>query len=169
LAKKEGRRASLAMTSIASQGVSLNAVPALCEAYLDRRIIVGETEQDIRDEMQRLVEGKDASWEFDTVRRTTWTGEQLVYEPFHLAWETSREHPITKAFVQACQDVYGEQPKKFDYWDFSTDAVAVVDLGVPTLGFGPGEYKLAHMRDERCETRQITEACAVYRALINRL
>jgi putative selenium metabolism hydrolase len=169
LAKKESRRASLAMTSISSKGVSLNAVPAQCEAYLDRRIIVGETEQGIREEMQRLVDGKDASWEFDTVRRTTWTGEQLVYEPFHLAWETSREHPITRAFMQACQDVTGILPDKFDYWDFSTDAVAVVDLGVPTLGFGPGEYKLAHMRDECCETRQITEACAVYRALINRL
>ena len=42
-------------------------------------------------------------------------------------------------------------------------------MGVPTIGFGPGEYKLAHMTDERCAVDKIEEACQVYCRLIGEL
>ncbi len=37
------------------------------------------------------------------------------------------------------------------------------------IGFGPGEHKLAHMRDEKCAVSQIIEACAVYADAIEHL
>ena len=46
---------------------------------------------------------------------------------------------------------------------------ALAAMGIPTIGFGPGEYKLAHMRNERCAVAKIKEACDVYRALISEL
>jgi len=42
-------------------------------------------------------------------------------------------------------------------------------MGVPTIGFGPGEYKLAHMRDERCAINKIIEAYLIYCQLIKEL
>ncbi len=42
-------------------------------------------------------------------------------------------------------------------------------MGIPTIGFGPGEYKLAHMTDERCAVGKIEEACDVYASLIREL
>ena len=42
-------------------------------------------------------------------------------------------------------------------------------MGIPTIGFGPGEYKLAHMKDERCAVGKIKEACEVYCHLIKLL
>ena len=71
--------------------------------------------------------------------------------------------------MAAYADVFGRAPQEFDFWDFSTNAVAVVALGIPTIGFGPGEHKLAHMRDEKVEVRQIVDACAVYATAIGRL
>lgn len=44
-----------------------------------------------------------------------------------------------------------------------------VSLGVKTIGFGPGEYKLAHMRDERCDPNQVVQACEFYTNLIKNL
>jgi acetylornithine deacetylase/succinyl-diaminopimelate desuccinylase-like protein len=44
-----------------------------------------------------------------------------------------------------------------------------VPAGIPTIGFGPGDSRLAHMRDERCEINQIVEACAFYTRFIDRL
>jgi putative selenium metabolism hydrolase len=164
-----GKTGTLVMSQISSTSVSLNAVPSACEAYLDRRMVVGETEQTIRDEMERIIAGKNASWEIDRLHRKTWTGEELTYEPFHLAWEISLEHGLAKRFIAAYAETFGKQPEKYDFWDFSTNAVALIRLGIPTIGFGPGEHKLAHMRDERCEVRQIGEACEVYRRVIGKL
>lgn len=169
LMQKAGRRGTLVMSQISSTSVSLNAVPSECEVYLDRRMVVGETEQDIRTEMDRLIAGKNASWEIGTLRKSTWTGQPLVYEPFHLAWEISLQHDLARAFIDAYGQVYGRAPEDFNYWDFSTNAVASVGLGIPTIGFGPGDAKLAHMRDEKCPVDQIIEACALYARAIGKL
>jgi acetylornithine deacetylase/succinyl-diaminopimelate desuccinylase-like protein len=89
-----------------------------------------------------------------------------VYEPFHLAWKIEIDHPLTKACIDAYSKIFGSAPTAFDFWDFSTNAVTPVSLGIPTIGFGPGEYKLAHMRNERCAVRQIVEASNFYSQLI---
>jgi putative selenium metabolism hydrolase len=169
LMQKAGRKSTLVLSKISSTSVSLNAVPSACEVYIDRRMVVDETEQTIRDEMDRLIAGKHATWEIGTLHRSTWTGQELTYEPFHLAWEISLQHPLLKAFIEAYTETFGHSPDKYDYWDFSTNAVALIRLGIPTIGFGPGEYKLAHMRNEKCEVNQIIDACAVYVRVIHML
>ncbi len=169
LMKTDGRKGTLVISQISSQSVSLNAVPFACEIYLDRRTVVGETETVISAEMDKIIAGKNATWEVGTLHRTTWTGEPLVYQPLHLAWETDRDHAITQAFIAASTEISGKAPDQFDYWDFSTNAVAVVGSGIPTIGFGPGEYKLAHMCNEKCATSQIIDACRTYAQVINNL
>lgn len=169
LMRPGGRTGTLVLTRISSSGVSVNAVPAECEVYLDRRLVVGETEQTIHAEMERITAGKNACWELGTLHQTTWTGEALTYEPFHLAWEISLDHDLTRACMAAYRDVFGHAPAQFDYWDYSTNAVALVRLGIPTIGFGPGEYKLAHMRNEKCAVQEIVDACAFYTRLIGRI
>src|SRR5215216_2351858 len=86
LMKKEGTKPTLVMSRISSTSASLNAVPSACEVYLDRRIIPGESEEAIRQEMDRLVEGKQATWEVGTLHRISWTGLEITYQPFHTAW-----------------------------------------------------------------------------------
>jgi len=169
LMRKEGLHATLVMTNISSLGASLNAVPSECEAYLDRRMIPGETEADIRSEMEQLTRGKNASWEVGSLQRKSWTGMDISYEPFHLAWKIDLDHELSKACLAAYQDVFGNEPSEYVYWDFSTNAVTPVSMGIPTIGFGPGEYKLAHMRDENCEVSQILEACKFYTRLIHNI
>jgi putative selenium metabolism hydrolase len=160
---------TLVMSRISSTSASLNAVPSECEVYLDRRIVVGETEENIKDEMDKIIKGKNATWEIGTLHRKTWTGMDVTYEPFHLPWEIALDHKLSKAFIDSYKEVFGEEPKKYDFWDFSTNAVTTVSMGIPTIGFGPGEYKLAHMIDERCKVSQIVDACSIYTDVINRL
>lgn len=169
LFKKEGAHGTLVLSNISCQSVSLNAVPSECQIYLDRRLAPGETEQTVRDEMTRIIEGKDATWEVDTIQRKTWTGEPITYRPLHPAWEISLESDLARAFINASTEVLGQEPQDFEYWDFSTNAVATVSLGIPTIGFGPGEHKLAHMRNERCEINQILTAYLVYSHVIHAL
>lgn len=168
LMRKAGPRGTLVMSSISSTSVSLNAVPSECEVYLDRRLVVGETEETIKREMAKILDGKNAEWKLGTLQRRSWTGLDISYEPFHLAWEIDLNHELAKACVAAYQENFGDAPA-FDYWDFSTNAVTPVSMGIPTIGFGPGEYKLAHMLNENCAVSKIVDACGFYARLIGRL
>ena len=169
LREKDGLRGTLVLSRISSVSASLNAVPSECEIYLDRRMVPGETGDDVRWEMEQLIQGKNATWEVGTLHRKSWTGMEIHYEPFHLAWRIDTDHELTKACMAAYRDQFGAEPGGFEFWDFSTNAVTPVSLGIPTIGFGPGEYKLAHMRNESCEVRQIVDACGFYARLIQKI
>ena len=169
LTKKGEMRGTLVMSRISSVSASLNAVPSECEVYLDRRIIPGETENDIRREMDQLIKDKNASWEIGTLHRKSWTGMEITYEPFHLAWKIDLSHELAKACIAAYQENFGSEPNQYDFWDFSTNAVTPVSMGIPTIGFGPGEYKLAHMRNESCKVDQILDACSFYARVIEKI
>jgi len=169
LMEKDGLRGTLVMSRISSVSASLNAVPSECEVYLDRRMIPGETEDDIRQEMEQLIKGKNATWEVGTLHRKSWMGMEIKYEPLHLAWKIDISHDLAKACIAAYKENFGNEPSEYDFWDFSTNAVTPVGMGIPTIGFGPGEYKLAHMRNENCKVNQILDACSFYTRVINRI
>ncbi len=169
LMKKGKFGGTLVMTRITSQSASLNAIPSECEAYLDRRIVPGETQEDIQREMEQIIAGKNASWEIGTLYRKSWTGMEIRYEPFHLAWQIDLDHELTKACISAYEETFDQLPKEYVFWDFSTNAVTPVGMGIPTIGFGPGEYKLAHMTNEICKTSQIVEACDFYTRVIKNI
>jgi putative selenium metabolism hydrolase len=169
LMKKDGPRRTLVMSRISSTSASLNAVPSECEVYLDRRMVPGETEEAIKQEMDQIIQGKNATWKVGTLHRKSWTGMDINYEPFHLAWKIDLEHELTRACIAAYHENFGSAPTEYDFWDFSTNAVTPVSMGIPTIGFGPGEYKLAHMYNEHCKVSQIIEACSFYTSLIHKI
>lgn len=169
LAPKDGLRGTLVMSRISSTSASLNAVPSECEVYLDRRTIPGETEEAIKQEVEQLIKGKNAAWEVGVLHRKSWTGLEVRYEPFHPAWKIDRNHDLTQACLAAYRETFGDNPADHVFWDFSTNGVTPVSLGIPTIGFGPGDSKMAHMRNESCEVHQILDACQFYARVIQKV
>ncbi len=168
LMREAAPRGSLVMSRISSTSASLNAVPSECEVYLDRRMVPGETEDTIQKEMAEIIRGKNATWEVGTLYRKSWTGMEIKYIPFHLAWKIDLDHELAQACAAAYLENFGRDPSGYDFWDFSTNAVTPVSMGIPTIGFGPGEYKLAHMDNENCQVNQIVEACGFYTRVIQK-
>ena len=166
LSARPGPHGTVVLSDISCVSASLNAVPSSCSIYLDRRLALGETLDQVRGEMDALIQGRDAHWEVGTLHHTSWKGTGLHYEPMHDPWQIDRDHPLTRALCKALCEVQGQEPERFDFWDFGTNAVTPVSMGVPCIGFGPGEYKLAHMRDEHCAVEKIGEAFRVYQQLI---
>ncbi|MFR8250635.1 MAG: YgeY family selenium metabolism-linked hydrolase [Anaerovoracaceae bacterium] len=163
---QSGDGGTVVLSDISCEAASLNAVPSRCEIYLDRRLRLGESISQVEEELERLIQGKRASWEPGDLHRISWTGAGMEYHPFHEPWKTDENHPLTLACNQAYETVFGSRPGRYDFWDFGTNAVVPVSMGVPCIGFGPGEYKLAHMRDERCSADQVFDACRFYTELI---
>jgi putative selenium metabolism hydrolase len=166
LMEKPAPRGTLVMSEISSSTVSLNAVPFECRVYLDRRMAPGETKAQIWNEMEQIIAGRKAVWRIGTIQRKSWTGMEVIYEPFHEPWQIDPDHELTKACKAAYGDYFGRAPEKFDFWDFSTNAVTPVSMGIPTIGFGPGASKLAHMVNENCELDEIIDACGFYATLM---
>ncbi|MEZ3437159.1 MAG: YgeY family selenium metabolism-linked hydrolase [Lachnospiraceae bacterium] len=157
---------TIVLSDISCVAASLNAVPSECEIYLDRRLRPGESTAQVKKELDSLVKGKRAVWEYGTLYHTSWKGERMVYYPVHEPWEISVDHPLVLAGRQAYENVFSCQPARYDFWDFGTNAVVPVSMGIPTIGFGPGEYKLSHMCNERCAPEKVVDACRFYIELI---
>lgn len=169
LYKENKPHGTIVLSDISCVSASLNAVPSECSIYLDRRLALGETLEQVKGEMDELIKNKNASWEVGTLYHTTWNNKKLEYQPMHDPWKIEKNHILTKSFIKAYEDVYKKEPEEFDFWDFGTNAITPVAMGIPTIGFGAGEYKLAHMVDERCQVEKIEEACQVYCHLIKEL
>lgn len=160
---------SVTLSHIESRAVSLNAVPDHCRLYLDRRLEMGETEETVSQEMAELLEGTDANWDILDIADKTWTGKDVSCKAFFLAWELRRDHPLTDASIEAFTDATGSDATLFK-WNFSTNGFATASqLGIPTIGFGPGNPALAHCMNEYCETSDIVEAMKFYTSLVKRL
>ena len=129
----------------------------------------GETKDAIRQEMDQIIQGTHATWEVGTLHRTSWTGLEITYEPFHLAWKIDLTHELARACIAAYRENFGSEPAEYEYWDASTNAVTPVSMGIPTIGFGPGDSKLAHMCNEYCPVDQIIAACGFYASVIRNI
>ncbi|MFM8912576.1 MAG: YgeY family selenium metabolism-linked hydrolase, partial [Flammeovirgaceae bacterium] len=114
---------TLVLSQVKSLSASLNAVPTECSVYLDRRMIVGETRAHIEQEIRELIAGKNATWQLGTLIRQCYTGKEVHYEPFHLAWKIDLQHSLAKAAQSAYVECFRQAPDCFEFWDFSTNAV----------------------------------------------
>ena len=165
----DGKKGTLVLSRISSKAVSLNAVPDECEIYLDRRLVVGEDQTSLQAEIEKIIGDKNATWQIDTIQRTAWTGKPITYHPLYAAWKIPGDHHLTQTCVHAFKQVFNCAPQDFTFWDFGTNAVALVSRDIPCIGFGPGDSKLAHMRDEKCPVDQIVDACAFYARVIEQI
>lgn len=160
-----GERPSIALTKIESEAVSLNAIPQNCSIYIDRRMTLGENEETLGKEMDSLIAGTDATWEIYDAIGTSWKGEEIILHSFLPAWEIKKDHKLTQSCIKVYQDLIGQEPVMYK-WDFSTNGVASAGkLGIPTIGFGAGIEKMAHMTNEYCPVSDISYACKFYALL----
>ena len=67
------------------------------------------------------------------------------------------------------EEAFGRRPET-TVWRFSTDGVATAgELGIPSIGFGPGDPSLAHQPDEHISLRDVEAAALGFTALAYRL
>jgi succinyl-diaminopimelate desuccinylase len=158
--------ASVAPTLVQTDQTSPNVIPEELTLTLDWRTVPGEGAEQVLARLSELaaqmaarsasqsvelavnveagvsveVRVKDAVWQ-------TYTGLSRAYPMAHPAFELAEAHPLVKAARAALERVYEESVPVY-LWRFATDGGHYMAAGIPTVGFGPGDERLAHTTEE---------------------
>lgn len=164
---------SAAVTGIISRPwPALSVIPDLCTIAVDRRLLPGESRDDILSEFTALT---DAVTRENIQNRYTVRYRQTVYslpdggqinrETYAPAWEVKEDHPAVQTGLRALE-ACGLPPVCGHYSFCTNGSGSCGELGIPTIGLGPSYEHLAHVVDEYIDIDQLVGAYAAYRALI---
>ncbi len=114
--------------------------------------------------MRALPGAENADIEVLTYDTPSYTGLRYPMEKYYPTWLLDPSHPVAIAAVSTFCQLWDRSPR-IDKWTFSTNGVATMGLmGVPTIGFGPGEEEVAHSVLERVPIRHLVDAAQFYAA-----
>lgn len=160
-------KGTCAVTHISCETPSLCAVPDGCRIHIDRRLTHGEN-RDLAVSQIRELPGFDAqSMKIEVLRydRPSYRGKSLVTDKYYPTWTLAETHPLTIAAVSAATEALGRKPG-IGRWIFSTNGVASMgQLGIPSIGYGPGSEEDAHTTNDRVKVDDLVPALAFYAAL----
>ncbi len=157
-------KGSIAVTQIRSLSPSLCAVPGACSIHLDRRLTAGETKESAVAEVRALPGAENAEIEILTYDTPSYTGLVYPMEKYYPTWVLPESHAVTQAAIATFGKLWDRAPV-VDKWTFSTNGVGSMGLmGVPTIGFGPGEEEVAHSVGERIPIQHLVDAAQFYAA-----
>ncbi len=157
-------RGRIAVTRIEGRGPSGNSVPDLCRLLVDRRFGPGETEKGLIAEIRNLLPGRDCDITVPVYRRRSFTGLTRERKKFFPGWLLDESAPLLGAAVRALEG--RGAPVTVGTWSFSTNGASTMGRhGIPTIGFGPGQERMAHQPDERVPVEHLFAARDFYSAL----
>ena len=140
-------------------GVQVNIVPDSCSIEIDRRLLPGETVENVLDTYRQLLARlKLEIPQFDAVMEPP----MLIDEPL----DTSANSPVAILAAQVLNEM--GLGSSFGGVPFCSDAGKLSHSGIPSILFGPGSIDRAHAAVEYVECDEVVQAVAFYRRFIER-
>jgi succinyl-diaminopimelate desuccinylase len=161
--------ASVAPTLYHIDQSSPNVTPGEARLTLDWRSLPGQqVEQIAASLLQLLREDLPASFqaEVEMVENhfTTYTGLPVDLPANFRSFCLPVDHWLVTGGERALTRALGREVP-VGVWRFATDGGQVAGLGIPTVGFGPGDPRVVHTNQERIAVAALVEGLAGYLAL----
>lgn len=152
-----------------------SVIPDRCEATLDRRLLVGETEEDVlaplRETIDRLREvdpDLTADAQIAVSDLMTYTGQALKVKKFASAWEIPEASLLVQGSLQALRGI-GLRPAIGRYAFCTNGSYSAGIAGIPTIGFGPSRENQAHVIDEYIDVAELLTAARGFAAIARKM
>lgn len=162
---------SIAVTDVSARTASLNAVPDQFTIFIDRRITSNEPHDDVIEQIKGLIPDylqEEIHVEELFYDEPSYTGFVFPVSKYYPAWLLEDGHSLVQAGQDTVEALWGEK-RSLGTWDFSTNGTYWAGkAGIPSIGFGPGDEKTAHMRNENVPLDEVVDATEFY-ALLPRL
>ena len=165
---------SVVPTLYVTDQTSPNVIPGEVQLTLDWRNVPSESPEEIVAKTQALLDRCQAEKKSDSSETiveitsfefTTYTGMITSLPDIFPSFLLAEDDPLVQAAQTTLVEVLGRD-EGVDIWRFATDGGHLMAAGIPTVGFGPGDERLAHTNQERMSLAQMEEAIVAYAALI---
>ncbi len=152
-------RTSIAITKISVKPDTGNVVPEECSFHIDCRnnpnYSVSALTKDL-EEMIASMREEDPELEAEVVTR-----RRPGTRSFTGFYTDPEEHPIAQEAIGAVSEALGQETET-KVWTFATDGKFYAWEGTPVIGFGPGEERFAHTRQDNVRIDEYLESIKVY-------
>lgn len=156
---------SVAVTDVSVRTNSINAVPNQFTIFLDRRMTIAETHDEVVNTIKGLI--PDYLQEEIVVEELfydtpSYTGFHFPLEKYFPPWLLEDSHPLALAGQKTIRDLWGEE-RPLGTWDFSTNGTYWAGkAGIPSIGFGPGDERTAHTIQDNVPLDDMVQATEFY-------
>ena len=126
-----------------------SVIPEKCLATFDRRTLVGESEESIVSVIYEKLREKNINARAYVAKgiTDTYTGHHLEASRFFPAWKMKEDDDISVKARKGLMDA--NLWKDWGHYSFCTNGSHYMgEAGIPTIGYGPGEERFAHIVDE---------------------
>ncbi|WP_158545524.1 M20 family metallopeptidase [Bremerella cremea] len=147
-------KASISVGTIQG-GVSVNTVPDGCTIEIDRRVLPGESQEAIRQEV------------IDFIAARVDDPAKVIHDPPYMSSPGLPLSDANQALAQRITDVastFGVTSQHHQV-AYGTDSPAFYAIGVPSVVYGPGSLLQAHTKDEFIEVEQLYQATDILEAV----
>jgi putative selenium metabolism hydrolase len=140
-------------------------IPYSCVVEFDRRLLPGETMAGLLEEYRREMADIDG-WDItiDDLAYQSFTGRTINGPEFHPAWRMEPDSSWVLSAASSMESA-GFDPQPFGVPYCTNGSVAAVEMGLPTLIFGPSEIVLAHIPNEYIRVDEYLRGIGAYQAL----
>jgi len=153
-------KASVAITDLRVKPGTLNVVPEGCEFFIDCRNHPGFPPGALKVEIERIIASMR---EEDPELKTLVLPIQIVrgQRDFTGFYTDPEANLIVHEVKDAVSEALGRD-SGLGLWMFSTDGRFYSWLGIPVLGFGPGEERFAHTHEDHVRVVDYLDAIKAY-------
>ena len=153
---------TFAPTLLFTDQTSANVVPGEVRLHIDWRTVPQRGPEDIRSEVasrleRALLDGAAGEVSIKELRMRAYTGVERELPAAFPSLAIEERDPMLGAARAALEEVFGS-PVPVGRWTFATDGGHLFAAGIPCIGFGPGDERLAHTNQEHVALADLSAA-----------